>query len=69
MNILLVIWLWWLGRIRGLANYRTEPTSPLSSQKNKSLAGNTRRTSGQFNQRTGEADHVIQIDAEQAGVI
>jgi hypothetical protein len=56
-----------IGRIRGLVNFRTEPSSPLSSQKNRLLAYGGRGPTEQFNQRTGDADHIMQVDGEHAG--
>ncbi|CAF4244974.1 unnamed protein product, partial [Adineta steineri] len=49
-------------RIRGLVNFRTESTNPLSSQKSKNLMGALRTTNDY--QRGNEIDQVMQIDAD-----
>lgn len=53
--------------MRGLVNYRTEPVSSLSSQKNKNLVNNRRRVHDGAQTRSGDADHIIQIDGEHGG--
>ena len=58
-----------LGRVRGLVNYRTEPVSPLTSQKNKLQANGRRGGNDGTQTRTGDADHIIQIDGEHAGLV
>ncbi|CAF0938833.1 unnamed protein product [Adineta steineri] len=66
--LLLVIWISIIvgcvimRRIRGLVNFRTESTNPLSSQKSKNLMGAVRTTSDC--QRGNEIDQVMQIDAD-----
>lgn len=57
-----------LGRIYHLVNYRTEPLSSLSSQKNKLLANN-RRGAHEGGQARTEADQVVQADGEQGGAV
>ncbi|CAF3676970.1 unnamed protein product [Rotaria socialis] len=57
-----------LRRIRGLVNFRTEAASPFSSQKN--FMQTTGRTGNDnYQQRTGEADQMMQIDVENAGIV
>ncbi|CAF0919130.1 unnamed protein product [Adineta steineri] len=66
--LLLVIWISIIvgcvimRRIRGLVNFRTESTNPLSSQKSKNLMGAVRTTNDY--QRGNEIDQVMQIDAD-----
>ena len=47
-------------------NFRTEPSSPISAQKNRLLA--RRGPQDNFHNRTGDADHIMQIDGEHAGI-
>ncbi|CAF0891961.1 unnamed protein product [Rotaria sp. Silwood1] len=53
-------------RIRGLVNFRTQPTLPFSWQKN-NLTNGGRGGNDNYQQRTGDADQIMQIDVEQAG--
>ena len=55
------------GRIRGLVNFRSEPASPISSQKNK--PGRQQRSGNDTFQRTGEAEHIMQIDGDAGGAM
>lgn len=54
-------------RIRGLVNFRTESSSPFSSQKNRFINGK-RNSNAQFNQRSAEIEQVMQMDGEHGGV-
>ncbi|CAF0932962.1 unnamed protein product [Rotaria sordida] len=69
--LLLIIWISIIvgciimRRIRGLVNYRPEPTFPFSSQKYNSTNA-TRGGNDNYQQRTGDADHIIQMDVEHA---
>ena len=56
-----------LGRIRGQVNFRSEPVSPTSAQKNKQ--GGQQRSGNETFQRTGDADHMAQIDGDNAGAM
>lgn len=50
-----------------MVNYRTEPSSPLDLEKNKFLGRRLRNANDQYNQRTGDADHIMQLDGEHRG--
>jgi hypothetical protein len=50
-----------------LVNFRPEPASSLSSQKNKLSSYGGRSPNDQYNTRAGDADHIMQIDGEQGG--
>ncbi|CAF4057529.1 unnamed protein product [Rotaria sp. Silwood2] len=71
--LLLIIWISIIigciimRRIRGLVNFRTEPAFPFSSQKYNSTSG-ARGGNDNYQQRTGDADQIMQIDVEQAGL-
>jgi hypothetical protein len=65
--VLFHIWLLWLGRIRGLVNFRTEPLSVFTPGKNRCANGRIRAPHDGFQHRTGEADNINQIDADQGG--
>jgi hypothetical protein len=57
-----------IGRIRGLVNYRTQPTSPFSNQKTNPFFGHGR--TGHDHQRTvAEGDHIAQLDIEHMGLM
>jgi len=57
-----------LGRIRGLVNFRTEPSSPFSSQKNRFRSHGKRHSNANFNQRANEIEQIMQMDVEHGGV-
>ena len=53
--------------MRGLVNIRTVPNSPNSSQKNKLLNRPLRSVNDNCNQRTADADQIMQMDNDNAG--
>ncbi|CAF0723230.1 unnamed protein product [Adineta ricciae] len=71
--LLLIIWISIIigciimRRIRGLVNFRTEPTSSFSTQKNKLLRG-AAATNDNYH-RTGEVDQIMQMDADHGGLM
>jgi hypothetical protein len=58
----------YLGRIRGLVNFRTAPSSPSTCQKNRSVNRTERVGNDNYHQRGGDADHIMQIDGEHTGL-
>lgn len=54
-----------VGRVRGLVNFRTEPVSFFTSQKSK-LAGGRTYANDTF--QRAEADHVMNMEADHAGM-
>ncbi|UJR21429.1 hypothetical protein I4U23_024515 [Adineta vaga] len=55
-------------RIYGLVNFRTEPTSSFSTQKSKFLPGGVHAANDTY-QRTGDVDHIMQMDADHGGIM
>ena len=54
-----------LGRIRGLVNFRTEPSSPIGARETRSpfaQRGNEQRL-------VAEGDHIAQLDVEHMGLM
>lgn len=58
-----------LGRIRGLVNFRTMPSSLSPSERNKFLASALRSTYFGYGQRSGDADNIMQMDNDQGATM
>ncbi len=56
-----------IGRIRGLKNFRTEPTFSSPLKKNRSLARGVRQAGGDHGHQRAGDDHALQTDGEHAG--
>ena len=58
-----------LGRVRGLVNFRTMPSSLSPSERNKFLASALRSTYFGYGQRGGDADNIMQMDNDQGATM
>jgi len=59
-----------IGRIRGLVNFRTEPSTPRSGQSTKAFFPQRQANNDQNQQKLiAEGDHIAQLDIEHMGLM